>query len=144
MNKMRVIVITIILIIFVSLCSYWLIYTFHNPFQRQQENLAKEFGVRIDDYPFAEAFPEGYFYTILTTEMTINDVHEIVRGYELVYRCKYYSEIYYYYSSDDDKALRFEILYDDQGFIREFRGEDDDSRTIRVDSCEPGLIGVNK
>jgi len=127
-------------IIFILVCSSLWIVSTQNPYQEKQEKLAKELGVNISDYPYPSAFPEGYYYAILSPDMSIKDVHTIVSGYEKVYHCKTYSEIYYYFSLDDKKSLRFEILYTEQGYFKEFRGEDDNSRTIRLDGCDQGLI----
>jgi hypothetical protein len=132
----------VILIIVVLACSSWWIVSTWNPYKEQQQNLARELGVTISDYPYPSAFPEGYYYVVLSTDMSIHDVHMTIMGYEKVYHCNTNSEIYYYFSLDDKKALRFEIIYDEQGLFKEFRGEDDDSRTIRLDGCEQGLIIV--
>lgn len=114
-----------------------------NTRHKQQEKLANSLGVQIEDYPYPSSFPNGYFYIKLQSGMTINEIHAIVQGYENVYHCGDYSEIYYYYSQEDNKALRFELLYDEQGRFKQLRGEDDDSRTIRTEGCMPGLIDEN-
>jgi hypothetical protein len=118
-----------------------------NPYAIKQEELASRFGVNIKDYPFETDFPSGYFYSVIKPGMTFNDVHEIVRGYEKVLRCRntgknyyYFSEIYYYFGSGDDDAIRFELFYDKQGNFERFQGEDKNSRSIMIFGCEEGLI----
>ena len=111
-----------------------------SPRERMQLELAKELGVRIEDYPYKTAFPAGYFYTILQPGMPIEEVHNIVQGYEKVLNCRNRAEIYYYFSSELENAKRFELRYDDQGNYFDFEGEEDDSRTLRTDGCEPGTI----
>ena len=71
--------------------------------------------------------------------MTIAEVHKLVRGYTKVFQCPESFEVYYYYSDDDQKALRFEIWYDEGKFSR-IIGEDSDSRTIRIENCNPGRL----
>ena len=114
------------------------IYT--SPRERMQLELAKELGVRIEDYPYRKSFPSGYFYTILQPGIPIAEVHNIVRGYEKVLHCGQRSEIYYYFSSELKDAKRFKLLYDGQGKYLDFEGEEDDSRTIHTYGCEPGQI----
>jgi len=105
-----------------------------------QLELAKKLGVRIEDYPYRTSFPAGYFYTILQPGMSIVEVHDIVQGYEEVLHCGKRSEIYYYFSSTLDDAKRFKLRYDEQGNYLDFIGEEDDSRTLQINGCEPGLI----
>ncbi len=116
-----------------------------NPYEAKQEALAKQLGVHINDYPYERAFPEGYFYTILKPGMTVAQVHQIIQGYEQVYRCRsspethYYSEIYYYFGTGDKDAMRFETLYDSGGRYKRFF-TDDDSSPLLTNGCEIGLI----
>ena len=110
------------------------------PRERMQLELAKKLGVRIEDYPYRTSFPAGYFYTILQPGMTIVEVHDIVQGYEKVFHCGNRSEIYYYFSSELEDAKRFKLRYDEQGNYLDFEGEEDDSRTLQINGCEPGLI----
>src|SRR5262249_46383763 len=110
----------------------------------QQRMLAKELGVNIDDYPYPHAFPNGYFYSVLKPGMTIEQVHDIVKGYKKVFNCGDY-EVYYYFSSSDSHALKFESNYDlsadkqDYVFLS-LEVEDSNSRTIFVDGCTSGLL----
>lgn len=109
--------------------------------KRIQEDLAKQLGVKIGDYPYESSFPEGYFYTVLKPGMTINEVHQIVQGYEKVLHCEdIETEIYYYFSSEDEIALRFAIIYDDQWKFWRLRGEDTNSPSIRIEGCKDGPI----
>jgi hypothetical protein len=106
----------------------------------RMEQLASRLGVSIDDYPYPRVFPAGYFDSILEKGMSPSDVHQVVQGYATVWRCGDLRELYYYYSTDDDIALRFMIFYDqDKRFLR-LQGEDDDSRTLRTDGCQEGLL----
>ena len=117
--------------------------THRNPYLDEQERLADQLGVRIEDYPGPLLFPLGYYETILNPGMNLNEVHDAIRGYEKVFHCGIYSEIYYYFSEDDRKAIRFVIVYDEEGKYRFIEGEELDSRTIRLDGCVPGLIVEN-
>ena len=73
--------------------------------------------------------------------MTYDEVHNIVRGYEGVYRCYGFSKIYYYFSVDDNDAIRFRLTDDDQGRYTEMDGEDPDSRTLGLGpGCSVGLL----
>jgi hypothetical protein len=107
-----------------------------NPYQEEQEALANLLGVEIQDYAYDSSFPLSYYAVVLETGTPINKVHEIVRGYEKVYHCQSYSEIYYYFSTEDDKALRFVIMYDEQLKISKIYGEDSDSRYIKTEDCD--------
>jgi len=110
--------------------------------RRKQEELAIILGVKIEDYPYQVDFPAGYFYSVLKTGMTYDQVHAIVRGYESVYRCYGINEIYYYFSNDDDTALRFRLVYDKQERYIELQGEDPNSRTLGLGpGCSGGLLG---
>lgn len=111
-----------------------------NRYKKQQETLAKEFGVKIQDYPWDKVFPVGYFYTILKPEMKVHDVHKIIIGYKKVYHCHDYKEIYYYFDTDDLKALRFEVFYDENRNFKMLQGEDEDSRSIIIVGCEEGVL----
>jgi hypothetical protein len=89
----------------------------------------------------------GYFYANLKPDMTVDEIHKIVQGYEKAYRCRssgavyYYKEVFYYFSPDDNKALRFQIFFNKQEKFTDFQSEDDDSRMISINNCELGIIG---
>jgi hypothetical protein len=125
----------------------WVVSKNKNPYRNQQENLANDFGVRINDYPYEMNFPLGYFYAVLKPGMSIDEIHKLTRGYEKVDRCRtsitgpFYKEVYYYYSSDDLQALRFQMFYDNKEVFTNFQSEDNNSRTISTKDCELGLIG---
>jgi len=76
-----------------------------NPFQSKQSDLAKELGVKISDYHYESVFPEGYYATILKPGLSLKEVHSMIKGYEKVYHCKNYEEIYYYFSLEDQAAM---------------------------------------
>ena len=88
----------------------------------RQEKLAQTLVVRIDDYPSPYSFPQGYYYSILKPGMMRDEVHQLVKGYVKVLNCHNVSEIYYFYDTSDEKATRFEIRYDDEGYFLEFLG----------------------
>lgn len=111
-----------------------------SPREKVQEELAKELGVEILDYPYPSSFPSGYFYSVLKPGMSLSEVHNIVQGYEKVVNCRNVSEIYYYFSVELEQAKRFKLIYDGDGKFLRFEGEDNDSRTLRTDGCLPGLI----
>jgi hypothetical protein len=106
-----------------------------NPYQSQQEALAKQLGVKIEDHSYPKAFPEGYFYEVLKPGMSPHEVHEIIKYYDVIYSCEDYKEIYYYFSKNDDQALRFQIFYDKEGKFEKLQGEDDNSKYIKVNDC---------
>ena len=108
-----------------------------------QKVLASDLGIQIGD-TYNPFFPIGYFDFVLKPGMDISEVHKIVTGYKMVFRCYWGKEIYYYFSSEDDQALRFQIFYDNLGKYDELRSEDQNSRTIRTDNCENGLLDETK
>jgi len=105
------------------------------------EGLAKTLQVKIENYPYPESFPIGYFETKLTAGMTIRDVHDVMKGYEKVYSCQR-SEIYYFYSVDGDKATRMLVLYDLNGLFEKIQSEDRNSRYLNgyIKDCSEGQI----
>jgi hypothetical protein len=106
----------------------------------EQQQLAAELGINPAEYPPARVFPYPYFAKVLQVGMTIQNVHAAVHGYKASYRCSPDKEIYYFLTTGDDTALRFEIYYDQERRFEKIVGEDDDSRTIRTEGCEPGLL----
>jgi len=112
-----------------------------NPYQKQQQKLAEQLGVKISDYPYPVSFPESYFVSVLQPGMTPDEVHKVIQGYEKVLNCGNASEIYYYFSMSDDNALRFEVFYGIDKFkFEDLQGEDTNSRTIRTVGCTEGLV----
>jgi hypothetical protein len=108
----------------------------------QQEELAKSLGVRIEAYPYPADFPAGYFYKVLKPGMTYDEVHSMVRGYKLVYRCFGMDEVYLYFNEKSDDALLFALHYDQQGRYIELQGDDPNSRTLSIGpGCDAGLLG---
>lgn len=113
----------------------------YNTRRQQQEVLARQLGVKIEDYSDVYVFPEAYFYAVLKPGMTLDQAHAIVRGYEKVYNCFGTDEIYYYFNTNDDNALRFVITYNDQLQYEDMRGEDLNERTIGIGpKCADGLL----
>jgi hypothetical protein len=109
-------------------------------YRAKQSMLADELGVKITDYENSEEFPIGYFISILQPGMNTEEVHTKIIGYEKVYNCSWWGEIYYFYSSEDNKALRFVIQYDKNLNFEYLQGEDLNSRTISISDCVPGLF----
>jgi len=134
-------------LIVISICllliSGWWFFANRNPFLSAQEKYAKQYGLKIDDYPYPLVFPAGYYETILKPGMSINQIHATIRGYASVYHCKQYSEIYYFFSKKEEKAIRFEVTYDERGNFKYLQGEEPDSPTIQLHGCTEGLINEN-
>ncbi len=133
----------IISIIAILAVSYLIILPMskQNALKEKQEALAKSLGVQIQDYPYQSVFPAGYFYSVLKPNMPLDEVHNIVRGYESVYNCYGTDELYYYFSKDSKKAVRFALYYDEQGYFIRLEGEDPDSRTLSLSSeCSVGPL----
>lgn len=106
----------------------------------RQEKLAKILQVKIEDYPFPQSFPSGYFYSILKPGMTREEVHRIMKGYEKAYDCSN-TEMYYFYSQDEDAAERLFIFYSLNGLFEKIQGEDKNSRYwLRSSDCSEGLL----
>lgn len=111
----------------------------HNvPLVKKQQELAREFGVQLDDYP--SSFPAGYFYAVLEPGMSISEVHKIVRGYEEVLHCGDGMEVYFYLTTDIKDAQRFYIFYDEQARFARLQTEDNDSRRVLPDGCASGPL----
>ena len=110
----------------------------------QQKELAKEFGVNIQDYPYEASFPVGYFDSKLKPGMTIDEVHEIVKEYVGVFRCFHdFAELYFYYSLDEDKEIDFFIFYDTERNFRELKSIEILYNTASSGgpvACSPGLL----
>lgn len=145
LNNKQIRVIILIAIVAIIICGFlgscWIApLLIQSPREKMQEDLANELNIKIQDYLPSYSFPVGYFHAVLHSGMHIQDVHEIVKGYQKVLHCDMYSEIYYYFSTDDDEAERIEVFYDEDGFYQWLEGEDSNSRTIRTDGCEPGLL----
>ena len=132
-----------ILIILSLLLAFGYLWTTANPFWPywfRQQQIAQDLGVKISDYPQANAFPVGYFRHALKPGMSIAEVHGIVRDYEAAFACDSRNgEVYYYFSSDPSGALRFEIAYDQDMNFDSLGTEDVHQRTISIDGCVPGL-----
>lgn len=143
MKKKSVLLIILVTIGILLFSFLWILPTSKaNARRGQQQELARNLGVRINDYPYPTDFPAGYFYAVLKPGMTYKDVHNIVRGYQSVYQCYGTDEIYYYFSNNGDEALRFALYYDKQGNFVELQGEDPNSRTLGLGpGCSIGPLG---
>ena len=112
-----------------------------DPYARKRESLAIELGVDISKYS-KRGFPTNYFQEVLKTGMSSEDVHQIVRGYDVVFHCSRNTEFYYYFSTDSNKAVRYLITYDETGELESTLSEDEDSRSLHlyVHDCVPGFL----
>lgn len=119
-----------------------LIFSNHNsnPYKANQERLAESLGMKINEYPYADIFPENYFQSVLIKNSSIDEVHNLVVGYKKVYRCGGNIEIYYYFSDVDGEALRFKISYSNDLQYEVLQGEDEDSRYLDPIGCVEGRI----
>jgi len=136
MNKIRLLylfTLVILLVLIMQLVSI-------RQKNKQQDGLAQRLGVAVEDYPYTDSFPGGYFYTVLQPGMSKDEVHSIVVAYEQAFTCYGLDELYYYYSMDDTDAFRFMVLYDNQGNFFRMEGEDDDSSTLSKEGCTLGLL----
>jgi hypothetical protein len=112
------------------------------PYLLRQREMAQDYGVRIRDFPEPARFPLGYFYSVLKPGTSIQEVHQLVAGYEAVFACEARSsEIYYYFSQEDGRGLRFEIQYDGDLKFDSLGREDLNERTISLEGCTPGRLG---
>lgn len=132
----------IVLIAVILLAALWAGSSPYRRYWLRQRQLASNLGVRMGDYPNPDIFPVGYFRDRLERGMPVADIHEIVRGYETVYRCDdKTAEVYYYFSGDDARALRFVISFDDGLSFDSLGTEDARQRTISIAGCKPGRLG---
>ncbi len=132
-TSLFVVIIIIVALFIVSISGYI-------SHRLKQEHLARELGVRIHDYPGEDIFPVGYFEKVLEPGLTVDQVHNMVKGYTNVFHCSKDIELYYYFSADDDKATRFAILYTNDGKLHEVISQDPNSHTLNSVVCDPGLI----
>lgn len=110
----------------------------------QQEKLAQEFGVKIQDYPYEVSFPVGYFDNVLIPGMTVEEVHGLIKGYVKVFRCFNNSaELYYYYSLDEDKGVDFFVFYDKNRSFTELKSIPSTKNSVGSgdpEACKPGML----
>jgi hypothetical protein len=110
-----------------------------SPQEGRQQELAKELGVEVDDFPYPHSFPAGYFFTLLKPGMPVSEVHKIVQGYDRAFRCGTTMEAYYYFSENPEETVSFWVFYDKQGGYRELQSEGESSKRS-VSWCSPGLL----
>ncbi|MGD8456672.1 MAG: hypothetical protein PVF83_09830 [Anaerolineales bacterium] len=143
------------LILIISLTLFCIIFS---NIPSKEEKLAMEFGVTKDELSrYRYIFPYYYFDEKLEPGMSIKEVHEIIKGYEVMYDCGI-DEIYYFYSTNQRRALRIMVSYGyDNEDVKEvykegdgwvnwvetadlhylyIRGEDDDNWMLGVDGCD--------
>jgi hypothetical protein len=113
----------------------------------QREELARELGLDPQIYGRIPYFPIGHFDETLPRGTPISQVHQIVKGYEAVFVCEDYIEMYYYYSTSDEDALIFTISYEDnkelkQKVRRNILTDDDNSGWLPYGNCTPGLLDI--
>ena len=142
MKKYCVICVSLVFLLCVLLVCFLLSDWNIDPYLRERKILADELGVNINKYRPIDVFPSNYFFEVLESGMSSEEVHQIVKGYEAVFICDWNLEYYYFFSSDSDKAVRFIISYDDKGKF-EFFDSEGDERYLHyfVDGCVPGRFG---
>ena len=111
----------------------------------QREELARELGLDPQIYGRIPYFPIGHFYETLPPGTPISQVHQIVKGYEAVFVCGNYMEMYYYYSTSDEDALIFVLDFRDnkelkQKVLRSISTDDENSGWLPYGNCTPGLL----
>ncbi len=77
----------------------------------RRADLAVMMGLDPKIYSQDPYFPENYFYDALEPGMSIDQVHQIIRGYVSVYSCGNY-ELYYFFSESEEEGVRFAAVYD--------------------------------
>lgn len=105
-----------------------------------QKRWAQKYGVNIADYPYPAVFPIYYFVDNLKRGDSIETVHTIIKGYERVYHCANWAELYYFFSSDRLSALRFTVYYDDNLQYEDITVEGTDSGDRGTTCVAVGLI----
>ena len=109
-------------------------------YSSQQRQLANTLGVALGNYRETD-FPFQYFDQTLKPGMSIKDVHQIMRGYELTFKCQDWGEVYFYYSKDEKDAFKYMLLYDDDGKFESFITDDPyNSMGISTSGCAEGLL----
>ena len=113
----------------------------------QREELARELGLDPQIHGRISYFPVNYFYKTLPPGTPISQVHQIVKGYEAVFVCGNYMEMYYYYSTSDEDAKIFTISYENnkelkQKVLRIISADDENSRWLPYGDCTPGLLDL--
>ena len=124
------------------LCSlFWIIPILRSySYLSQQRQLANILGVSLDDYRQFD-FPFQYFDEALKPGMSIKDVHQIMRGYELVFKCRDWGEIYFYFDRRDKYAFKYLILYDDNKKFESLIVDDiNNSMSVSANGCEEGYL----
>jgi len=135
MKKNRLIIVIALLLVLALL-----VYAPKLERKKERMDLADSLGVSLKDYPPEIIFPTSYFRTKLKEGMSVDEVHEIIQGYEQVYRCGKVTEIYYFYDTEDDKAYRYAVIYNwDMTYTRTVT-EDSNSKYFNVEKCELGLL----
>jgi hypothetical protein len=110
-----------------------------SPKEKKQQELAKELGVEIKDYPPIVSFPSGYFSDVLKPGMSIAEVHSIVIGYKMALRCGETQEKYYFLTVDEKDSERFWLFYDQEGKFERKQSEGDSGR-LAQGHCSIGLL----
>lgn len=109
--------------------------------RRHAMTLAETLDVDIQKYN-PDVFPIDYFRSALTSGMSVDKVHQIVRGYEKSLVCpQTNSEIYYFYSIDK-KGVKIKLSYDlNKNTFFDISTDDNNSVLINTSGCTSGLIG---
>jgi hypothetical protein len=99
-------------------------------------------------------FPGWYFPRALERGASVQEVHEVMKGYSRVLNCKGNIEVYIYFVGDDyyafmdgpnyDSVQRYRISYDDEMKFYDFATEDTDSGAkfdwVTDFNCNYGLL----
>ena len=110
--------------------------------KKPQEELANYLGVSAQDYPDPNDFPVNYFDTTLKSGMDYQEVHRIIKGYRVVYRCGGDTEFYFYFFDDPHAALIIIVFYNDHAGYAYLLSDYPYDRTLGIDDeCTRGLLG---
>jgi len=132
----------LIMILILGLCALpWLVSELKSlSYAPQQKQVAEVFKVDLKNYREVD-FPFQYFDETLKPGMSIKDVHQIMRGYELTFKCQDWGEVYFYFSKNEKEAFKYMILYDDSGKFESFITDDPyNSMGVSTSSCVKGLL----
>lgn len=141
--------IAILIILFIGLTTICMLPTIKTQIRDsrlrpQQEKLALELGVTIQDYPYEVSFPVGYFDSVLKPGMLREEVHDLIKGYVKVFRCFNNSaELYYFYSMDEDQGINFLVFYDKNRSFTEIKSIPSTKNSVGSggpEACKPGLL----
>ncbi|KPL79647.1 hypothetical protein ADN00_02280 [Ornatilinea apprima] len=106
----------------------------------ERMKLAQTLGVRLEDHPPETDFPVSYFSAQLIEGMTLDEVHNLIIGFDQVYNCSNSVEVYYYFGANENMAFRFRVFYDENLSFKRLESEDPDSSYLSIEECKTGLL----